>query len=261
MIADSTYAIYYLIINETDGSKKYRDLRLTIPITLKNRVLGIVEYFKHANESSVITQFEDAVSEIFALRIEGFKWLATVNTASVIEVLLQEIEGLKRNVKDGELAESMRRSLHILEKVTLSISKSHDIENIATLVNESLPEVDGKLYKYMPVILASMGFNTGAVKSFMDFMHNSLAVEFSLILADLHTIGELHLRHEIVNELSHFLYDSTQKYGAYAIAFNIWTPDENDLSNEVTGCKILSQILLLEQGRNISISLDEILKP
>jgi hypothetical protein len=264
MITRSTYALYFLIITEENDHSKYHDLVNTIPLSLRNRLTGIVESLKHIGDSSVVSQFEDQVSDIFALRVQAMNWLATVNNANILESLWQETDDLKRRIEDKELLDRMSRSMEIIEKVTLSISDSSDFKNSLGQFNpasgNALSGTGNQLYNDLPVIFATIGLNPQSVKALMDFIHSSLAVEFALILADLHTLGDVQLRPEILQELSHFLYDSAQKYGAYAIIYKIWNPSSADESNEVVGCKILSQVILLEQGNGITVSLDEILK-
>jgi hypothetical protein len=264
MITRSTYALYFLIINEDNGNSKYYDLVNAIPLSLRNRLTDVVESIKRAADSPIVSNFEKQVGEIFALRVEAMKWLATVNNADILEILLQETDDLKRRIDNDELLDRMTRSLEIIEKVTLSISDSGDYRNSLDLFNpvsgNALSSVSTQLYNDMPAILATIGLRPQVVNALMDFIHTSLATEFAFILADLHTIGEVQLRPEILQELSHFVYDSAQKYGAYAIVYKIWNPSSTDESNEVVGCRILSQVILLEQGNGITISLDEILK-
>lgn len=234
-------------------------------VAVQNSIDKIIDIIKY--RTSIGLNIEDIsnslLDDIFQLRLEILEWSSKQEISFLNEmnqIIVDEIIKNTQLKNYDELNKTYVDSLEIYHKVlcSMQLSQTGDSserisEEISTLLNAHIT------FTALKKILRIVPQNTG--KLFSKFLEESLKLEISFIIADLIiTEGIKKPKKLYIKELVSFMLKSIKRYGAYAITFKLWTPEnvyENHLINKTS---ILATTIALDNNLGKKITIDNLQK-
>jgi len=228
-----------------------------------NLVLGtssLVEKIISAPDLSIAEGAALVTDDIIRVRFSFLEWLAESENPELywklMRIVNRELSLAIDDYKHGELGDAVKRSLELITKV----SQGDGVQKIVEGIANNRFSIGTFNLDQLRVLLPAIGVNAPpVVNTFQKLAISSVQLEYGLILFALVVEGRLQYNGRL-EKLGQFIYDSTQIYAACSIVLGFWTPEKDDLSNEVVGARLLAGSYQIENGNQVTKSIDELLK-